>query len=54
MEKYFEELIIDYLTGNLSDSEAARFLEFVHSDEQHRRRFEEPPLRSVAHSPFRG
>jgi len=41
MEKYFEELIIDYLTGNLSDSEAARFLEFVHSDEQHRRRFEE-------------
>lgn len=41
MEKYFEELIIDYLTGNLSDSEATRFLEFVHSDEQHRRRFEE-------------
>ena len=41
MEKYFEELIIDYLTGNLSEPDAARFLEFVQSDEQHRRRFEE-------------
>lgn len=41
MEKYFEELIIDYLTGNLSDPDIARFLEFVQSDERHRRRFEE-------------
>ena len=41
MEKYFEELIVDYLTGNLSEPDAARFLEFVQSDEQHRRRFEE-------------
>ncbi len=37
----FEELIIDYLTGNLSDPDIARFLEFVQSDERHRRRFEE-------------
>lgn len=41
MEKYFEELIIDYLTGNLSAPDAVRFLEFVQSDEQYRKRFEE-------------
>ena len=41
MEKYFEELIIDYLTGDLSAPDAVRFLEFVQSDEQYRKRFEE-------------
>lgn len=53
MEKYFEELIIDYLTGNLSDPDIARFLEFVQSDERDRRRFRgaEPLLCPVAPSP---
>lgn len=41
MEKNFEELIIDYLTGSLSDADAARFLGYVQSDDEHRRRYEE-------------
>lgn len=41
MENHYEELIVDYLTGNLSEADAARFLRLVQSDEQHRKRFEE-------------